>query len=82
MKDISKAIGWIIGAWIIFPVGLYLYQKYVTLNDGYKYVDQYISNSEQINLDLGTSFDADKHDINSKAYFKSYTAGKAQQPVC
>ena len=74
MKGFSQAMGWIIGAAIIFPLGLFLYQKYVSLNDGYKYVDQYISNSEQINLDLNTSFDAAKNDINSKAYYKSYTA--------
>jgi len=68
MKGFSQAIGWIIGAAIIFPLGLYLYQKYVSLNDGYKYIDEYIQHSKQIKLDLNTSFNG-----GFDEYLQSYT---------
>jgi hypothetical protein len=68
MKGFSQAIGWIIGSIIVFPLGLYCYQKYISLNDGYRYADQYIQNSENVHLLLNTTFNCD-----FEAYFQSYS---------
>jgi len=71
MKGFSQAIGWLIGAAIIFPLGLYLYQRSTT-NDGYKYIDQYINNSEEIKVDLNASFTADM-----ESYVQKYSNGRS-----